>query len=575
MRKTLVWLGWLGWAVASAGAQAQTPGGADLGRAAVEADRAIQLQQQREREERARLEAPQRRPGGAVLGVEPGTADAGDGRCFDIDQIALDGASLLSPAERASLTASYTNRCVGLPQINELLQDITNFYVARGYVTSRAYVPPQDMGTGTLRILVIEGVLEKIEAAPTSAGHMNLTTAFPGLEGKAVNLRDIEQGIDQINRLQSNNAAIDIASGDKPGGSRLIVTNAARKRWFGNLAVDNTGQDSTGKYQGALSLGYDDPLRLNDLVNVSVRHNLDGHFDDTESRAASLYYAVPFGYWLASLSYSDFEYTSLVSGAVTDFDTAGTTRTGNLRLDRVLFRDQTRKLTVSLGLTKKDSRNFILGELIENNSRDLTILDASMNTSTSWQGVLLFADVGVSKGLRAFGALHDLDAQPDAAPKAQFTRLNFSLNASRPFQIGSFTLVYAGQINGQYSPDVLFGTEQFLIGGPFSVRGYRDTSLSSDTGLNLRNDLRLPVALDRLVAGAPAAARLEPYLGVDIGRVYSHFNQPGGSLGSWTAGLAMSYRAISVDFAYSEPTSYPNRIDPDTSYFYGRIAVNF
>ena len=555
-------------------AAAQTPNAEDSARAGAANERLIQLQQQLEREERERLEQLRRAPRGTIIETEPAAVLSAPDECARIDHIELEGASLISEGDRTTLFQSFLGQCLGLGRINDLLAALTNFYVERGYVTARAYVPQQDTVTGVLHIVVIEGELESIELAPNSRGHINLATAFPMLIGKPVDLRAIEQGLDQLNRLQSNNVRIDIASGEKAGGSRLIVRNEARKRWFGNFSVDSTGQDSTGKFQSAISAGWDDPLRLNDFINVSFRHNLDGELDRSKSRAISTFYSIPFGYFTAAASFSDFEYRSIVAGQVIDFNTSGNTRTGNLKLDRVLFRDQTRKVMLSAGVTKKNTRNFIENELIATNSRDLTILDATLNISFIWRGALFSTDVGVSKGLKALGALVEPSGLAPEAPAAQFSKLNYSLYVTRPFALGPLTMVYMGSVNGQYTDDVLFGTEQFLIGGPFSVRGYRADSISGDTGVYARNELRFPVAASIFFPSLTWPGSIEPYTGFDIGKVFDHFEVPGGTLTGWTVGLALRLKAASFDFAYSAPAVYPRGFAGD-DYFYARIALAF
>ena len=37
------------------------------------------------------------------------------------------------------------------------------FYIDRGYVTSRAYLPQQDLSSGELRVIVVEGRLEGLD----------------------------------------------------------------------------------------------------------------------------------------------------------------------------------------------------------------------------------------------------------------------------------------------------------------------------------------------------------------------------------------------------------------------------
>ena len=95
-----------------------------------------------------------------------------------------------------------------------MLQSLTNAYVERGYVTSRAVLGPQDLSRGVLVIKIIEGRVESV--GPDAASTMQpkqFLTIFPGVKGSVLQLRDIEQGLDQLNRLPSNNATMRIEPG--------------------------------------------------------------------------------------------------------------------------------------------------------------------------------------------------------------------------------------------------------------------------------------------------------------------------------------------------------------------------
>ena len=100
------------------------------------------------------------------------------------------------------LLKPYIGQCLGVTQINELLKVITNHYIEKGLITSRAYLPQQDLSGGHLTVLVVEGKLEGLKSAEGSQlSDRELAMAFPGRTGELVNLREIEQMVDQLNRL--------------------------------------------------------------------------------------------------------------------------------------------------------------------------------------------------------------------------------------------------------------------------------------------------------------------------------------------------------------------------------------
>jgi hemolysin activation/secretion protein len=115
-------------------------------------------------EQRRRLDELKELPGKPVEPALP-TAPA-DTRCFPVKGIDIKGAEHLSPSERESLLKPYVGQCVGVTQLDELLKVITQRYIDKGLVTSRAYLPQQDLSGGQLSLLVVEGRLEQLQAVP-------------------------------------------------------------------------------------------------------------------------------------------------------------------------------------------------------------------------------------------------------------------------------------------------------------------------------------------------------------------------------------------------------------------------
>lgn len=153
-------------------------------------------------QQRQRLEELQQLPGRDAAETE---VIPDDQRCFDIRSISLKGATLISVQQQATLVQPFQDKCLGANQLNALLKAITQFYIDRGYVTSRAYLPQQDMADGELEVLVVEGRLEELDQSAV-ASDRELAMAFPGQTGEAVNLRELEQLVDQLNRLPSRPA---------------------------------------------------------------------------------------------------------------------------------------------------------------------------------------------------------------------------------------------------------------------------------------------------------------------------------------------------------------------------------
>ncbi len=327
---------------------APTPGDTDLIRE--RQDRLLE-------EQRRRLEELKDLPGKEAKPTQP-TAPT-DSRCFPIKTIELKGADALSEGERQRLLKPFLNQCLGVPQLNQLLKVITNHYLEKGLVTSRAYLPQQDLAGGHLSVLVVEGRLEGLKGAENSKlSDRELAMAFPGKAGDLVNLREIEQMVDQLNRLPSNRAQMELTPGQNIGGSEVLVNNSAQKPWRVGLSRHNDGQKSTGEQQWGTALDWDSPLGLADQLALRGSHDAISDHQKT-SRNGMLYYNLPFGWWNLSYTYSQSEYRALGQANGFNFKQSGDSQNHQLRLERVIHRDSVSKTSLNTGLAYLCTNNFI------------------------------------------------------------------------------------------------------------------------------------------------------------------------------------------------------------------------
>ncbi|MEH0833610.1 ShlB/FhaC/HecB family hemolysin secretion/activation protein [Pectobacterium cacticida] len=186
-----------------------------------------------------------------------------DAVCFPIQRIIFRGASALATKDRVAIQQRYQHRCLNLTAVHNVVRETTNAYLTRGFITSQAYLQEQDLSSGTLIISVSEGKIEAIRLEGETSLALNM--AFPGLEGRILNLRDIEQGMGQLNRLPSQQVAIDIQPGKQAGSSIVYLKRTTRARPVTlSLSTDNSGQKSTGREQLSTLLTVDNPLRLAD-----------------------------------------------------------------------------------------------------------------------------------------------------------------------------------------------------------------------------------------------------------------------------------------------------------------------
>ena len=374
---------------------APTPGETDLIRE--RQDRLLE-------EQRRRLEELKELPGKAAKPTQP-TAPA-DARCFPIKDIELKGADSLSDREKNRLLKPYIGQCLGVPQLNELLKVITDHYIEKGLVTSRAYLPPQDLSGGHLKVLVVEGRLEGLKDAQGSQlSDRELRVAFPGKSGELVNLREIEQMVDQLNRLPSNQAQMELSLGKKVGGSEVLVKNTPQNPWRAGLSRSNDGQRSTGEKQWGTTFDWDSPLGLADQLMLRGGHDAMTDHQHT-SNNAMLNYSVPWGWWNFNYTYSQSEYRSRAQANGFNFKQTGDSENHQLRVERVIHRDALSKTSVSTGLSYLRTNNFIEDSKLKLSSNRISEAQFGINHGRRVGTAFVNLDLDMQEGRDAFKDKH-------------------------------------------------------------------------------------------------------------------------------------------------------------------------
>ena len=261
-------------------------------------DRERALRQQHEQSPDVRFERP-------VAGELP-ALPKDETPCFPIQTIALTGndAGQFQWALQAAdpVADPATGRCLGSDGINLVMKRVQNAIVAKGFVTTRVLASPQDLKGGKLTLTVIPGRVRVVRFSDDSDPRATKWNAMPVRPGDILNLRDIEQGLENFKHVPTADADIQIIPaeglGAEPGESDLVIAWKQAMPFRLNLSVDDSGSKYTGKYQGGVTIAYDNWWTLNDLFYISFNHDLGGGVAANKgSYGNTLHYEIPYHYW--------------------------------------------------------------------------------------------------------------------------------------------------------------------------------------------------------------------------------------------------------------------------------------
>ncbi|MDP1541275.1 MAG: ShlB/FhaC/HecB family hemolysin secretion/activation protein [Moraxellaceae bacterium] len=481
------------------------------------------------------------------------------GLCFTVNRIVLVG----EDAEKFNWalhsvtrkTAGYIGECLTVANINDLLSIVQNEIIKKGFVTTRVLLPAQNLSSGLLTIEVIPGKINDVRGDAASRSFWQWNTV-PMSSGDLLNIRDLEQALENIQRLPTVDADFQIkpAHGvNKPGYSDIEIRHQQQRRYRLSASTDDSGSRATGKQQGNVTLSLDNITNNHDLLYVSYNRNLSPLKDASRgTEGYNVNYTIPYKYWLINASTSRFDYHQTIAGANQPYVYAGESINNAVTISNLVYRDAMQKVTLSAGAYHRRSRNYIDDTEVEVQRRRTSGWQAGIvhqlkykQHSLDW-GLNYFRGVGMLGATRSPGELFD-----EEDSRAGFWR--GSVGYQTPFVIRHHQLQYSANFRFQQSGSILTPQDRFSIGNRYTVRGFDgEQSLAGESGMTLRQE----------VAAALPWPKQQVYLAADYGRVSGRATERSHPLvGHKLAGTALGYRgavsAVQYDVFIATPIYHP------------------
>lgn len=441
-----------------------------------------------------------------------------------------------------------------------LIQRAQQALVAQGHITSHVHVPEQDLNSGELVLHIHEGRVARIQATSNDTTLPRWVWAVR--EGNTLNLRDIEQSADNLQRLPSLTTKIQIEPGEELGTSNLAVDMQTSRPLRLSLSMDDAGFKSTGKLQGNATLSWDNPLGLGDMAYFVQGRDL-GQQDPgpRSSRNQVFHYSAPWAYWLLGVTISDNQYRQTVFGPFESYLYSGTSKQQEISLGHVLHRNATSKTTASVKGFERQSKNYIA---------DLEVL-VQRRRATGWEAGLQhlhYFEAGTLTAQMAYRQVHatagTTEGEGGTGQSTDRIRLTTGLlHWLMPLNTDGHAWQYSTQMQWQTAQTPLTPQDRFCLGSRATVRGFDgQQSLCGDGGQLWRHELatRLPAAIQQM---RPIWSGMQVYAALDAGRTTSTGQENAYRLTGMAFGLRGSHKVndaypLQWDVFVGKPLSHPS-----------------
>ena len=515
-----------------------------------------------------------------------------------------DNDRLLSQREKNKIIEKYVYLELSSDDIRNLLTDLTNKLISKGYTTSVVnFDRNNDLTTETLNLEIVAGRIEDIKInSGNGLDKYKEFFMFPKNKGKILNIRDIDMATDNFNSINANNMTMEVLPGRKENYSRIEVKNRLKNKYTVGILANNYGDSKqNGIWRRGINLNIDSPLGIGDnfyFTYMTVpKKDPDRSWKKTieELKPGEILPIGPVGYDPANgdtlpykrrLDMFNFGYTmkfrtytlklnssksiqeSSFYTANTVYDMYSSNHILSADLEKILFRNQKSKVSLDLGIRRRHNQSYLEKSVLSD--RKLTVGTVSLNTTTSLFGGIFGSSIGYERGLKIFNAERD-NGKIDTTPKAQFHKYNVNLSYYKPV---TNKFIYRANVYGSYSNDVLYGSERQTIGGIGSVGGYNTReSIQGDKAIEISNELAYNIPVKKF-------AVVSPYVNYGYGAAKYNRDKSKyrtGYVTGMTAGIRFDTKMFDFDFGYAKPMAHSEYLSPKKQemYFSGSLKVNF
>lgn len=428
-------------------------------------------------------------PKAAPLQRMESTSDtsANDGATVLVKAIRIEGNQVIASEELQALVASLIGSEQSLAQLSRAARRITAHYRKRGFAVARAYLPAQDITSGTVTIRVVEGRISGQRLSNQSRLSDDRAQAYVGQvkEGEVIRSGQIDRGLLLLQDTPGvGNSRATLQPGASVGTSELLIELDPARAYNGTAMLDNYGNRYTGEYRLGGNFNLVSPLHIGDQLSFSALSS------GPRLSFGRLAYQLPVGSDGLRVGAAYFDTRYKLGQEFAALAAHGTATSASVFAAYPFVRSQLANLSGTVALENKRLNDYV----------DATATATARTTGVTSLGLAgNLQDAFGGGGINSFDLsliLGRLDIQSptaraiDAASaqtNGSYSRLAYG--ASRLQRLGNSTLLWMS-LTGQWAGKNLDSSEKFSLGGISGVRAYPQGEASGDEGQRATLELR-------------------------------------------------------------------------------------
>lgn len=389
---------------------------------------------------------------------------------IELNKLEIPDSEVLTREELDSISEKYSGKTISIKELYEAIDEINNLYAKKGYITTRAILPPQKIENNVVKIMLIEGKIGQVfveNNKRTYSGYIKRFLKVP--EGVVPNVNKIRRSIQRFNSTNKTLLQIKMVAGEKPMTTDFyIVAIEPKKHNALNAFTDNSGNETTGKYRYGLSYSDTNLTGVCDNVNLTSMYSKN-------SGTNMFSYNVPIGYNGCRIGFSHNANSMRVSeGYMKDLDVRGKSRNTSFTVTKPVLTTATLKNELVLDVQKQRSSTTILGNEFASD-RDTRYAIAYSSMIIKGNKVFYYKPTYIYNEHRNIDNDHFYGERLTLETMCQKYKKNGDIA----------TLRVSAQKDLE---DKISSADQYYLGGQYSVRGYHENVVGGESGVNAKFD---------------------------------------------------------------------------------------
>ena len=414
---------------------------------------------------------------------------------FDVFDFQIDGNTVLDDETLEKAVYGFMGPDKTVEDVENARASLEDAYRKAGYPTVVVAVPEQDVKEGNVRLEVVEGRVETLHITGSKYHALGkIRDSVPALaEGLVPHMPTVqEQMTGMAQQARDRQVTPIFRAGSTPGKMEVELRVKDELPLHGSIEMNSRNSSNTSYSRLIGSLRYDNLWQK--FHSVSLQYQVSPQ-DSEQVSVWSGTYVLPTGWYdtrLALYAISINSNTLLgnsLGASIGDSTVIGAGSIYGLRLVKPLTTHPGVIQNLTGGFDYKSfDQTLSLG-----NQQTTAIQYASFMAGYdgAWRDEASTTSLNLAThfALRGLGADSGQFENKRAGASANFIYLTSDL---RHLEVLPFDFRLQTRAQGQASATPLINNEQFMAGGPLSVRGYHQTQLLADEGVNLSVELYTP-----------------------------------------------------------------------------------